>query len=120
MPHEGEHFADVRHYGLLLSCQGKNVLIPGDCALASPMLKAAIGDRSIDVALLDFPWITLRKGQQFIEEAIRPKHILAYHLPFEADDINGYRKSAERAANQLSGWGIRLLREPMQSVEINI
>ena len=120
LPHEGEEFADVQHYGLFLAWQGKTVLIPGDCALASPMLKAAIGDRNIDVAILDFPWLTLRKGQQFVEEVIHPKHILVYHLPFEEDDINGYRKSAERAENQLSGANIRLLKEPMQCVDINI
>ena len=120
LPHEGEEFADVRHYGLIIENGGKTVLIPGDCELASLALKAAIRDRSIDVAIFDFPWITLRKGQQFIEEVIRSKHILAYHLPFEEDDINGYRKSAERAAKQLFGVDIRLLQNPIQSEEINI
>ena len=120
LPHEGEEFADVRHYGLLLEYQEKTILIPGDCALASPALKAAIGNRRIDTAILDFPWITLRKGQRFMQEVIRPEHVLVYHLPFEKDDVNGYRKSAERAVNQLPEMDIRLLKNPMQSVEINV
>ena len=120
LPHEGAQYADVPHYGLLLETLGKTVLLPGDCALADSALKDAIAGRKIDIAILDFPWITLRKGQRFIEEVIRPKHILVYHLPFEEDDISGYRQSAEGAAKQLSGFDIRLLQAPMQSEEINI
>lgn len=119
LPHEGEQYADVAHYGMLLNLQGRNILLPGDCALASPALTDAIGDRKIDVAILDFPWITLRKGQQFLAEHIRPAHILAYHLPFAEDDCNGYRISAQKAAEQMKNTDIRLLCNPKQSEEIN-
>lgn len=120
LPHEGEHYADVAHYGLLLTLPDGNILLSGDCAVASPTLKNAIGDRKIDVAILDFPWITLRKGQQFIADYIRPNHILAYHLPFAEDDCNGYRISAKRAADQMKNVDFRLLYDPKQREEINI
>lgn len=119
LPHEGAQYAHVKHYGLLLSIAGCNILLPGDCALASPALAKAVGNVKIDLAILDFPWITLRGGRAFLEQHIRPDHILAYHLPFAADDGNGYRQAAARAA-KVQEQDARLLLEPMQTEIIKI
>jgi len=119
LPHEGAQYADVKHYGLLISLPEGNILIPGDCATASPALSAAIGERKIDVALLDFPWITLRRGREFLAQNIHPAHILVYHLPFEEDDICGYRQAAEKAACQMD-VDVRLLRQPLQTETIQM
>ena len=121
LPHEGSQYADVPLYGLLLSVCGSNILLPGDCAVASTALADAVGNRRIDLAIVDFPWITLRRGQAFLEEYIKPRHILAYHLPFEEDDVNGYRKSAGRAVEMLkSKWNERCLWDPKQTETVNI
>lgn len=117
LPHEGAQYAHVKHYGLLISANGCNILLPGDCAVASPALEEAIGDTKIDLAILDFPWITLRGGRAFLEKYIRPDHVLAYHLPFAEDDGNGYRLSATKAAQNMGG-DVRLLQEPMQTETI--
>ncbi len=94
LPHEG--LQDVRHYGILICCQGKNILLPGDCAIASPELEQWICGRQIHLAILDFPWMTLQRGREFVKAVLRPEHMLLYHLPFAADDCNGYRLSARR------------------------
>lgn len=120
LPHEGAQYADVAHYGILISWDGKNILIPGDCETASPALAQAIGERQIDLAILNFPWVTLSKGRAFVTHQIKPKHILVCHLPFEEDDVNGFRKSAQRSTGLLEDLDVRLLCEPLQTEIVNI
>lgn len=115
LPHEGEQFADVNHYGCVLNCNGFRVLIPGDCAVASSILKEYLKETGqIDLALLDFPWVTLEKGRQFIQQYIRPNHLIVYHLPFASDDVYGYRQATAKALSSVNVPDVRLLQEPLQ------
>ncbi len=115
LPHEGHEFAAVPHYGFLISHGDVHILIAGDAEIASPALAEAINGISIDLALLDFPWLTLRKGRQFIQEHIHPKHLLIYHLPFAQDDCMSYRLAAQNSIPCLNVPDIRLLCEPFQT-----
>ena len=115
LPHEGEQYADVAHYGCLLDQNGFRVLIPGDCAVASPVLREFLMETGpVDLALLDFPWITLSKGRRFIEQFMQPRHLAVYHLPFASDDIFGYRRAVTKAAEQVQVEDLRLFLEPFQ------
>lgn len=116
--HEGSLYASVPHYGLLLSCDGFQILIPGDCELANAGLKDCLQNTAVDLALLDFPWVTLQRGRAFIQSAISPKHLLVYHLPFAQDDRFGYRAAAERSRNLPGTPDVRLLLEPFQTETI--
>lgn len=121
LPHAGEIYADVKLYGLLISADGCNILLPGDCEVASPALKAAIGEQKIDLAVVDFPWITKRAGKVYLEEQIAPAHLIGYHLPFEEDDVNLFRMSAAKAAEKIAeNTDTRLLWNPLQEEVINI
>lgn len=119
LPHEGAQYADTLHYGIFVQTPGCNVLHPGDCATASPALEAALGGVRVDVAVMDFPWLTLPKGRAFVRSKIRPAHLIACHLPFEADDCNGYRQAACKAAIRYEG-NVQLLMEPLQSIVIDL
>ncbi len=112
LPHEGMQYADVAHFGLMISVADKTVLVAGDCATGSPALLEAVGQRRIDVALTDFPWIALPKGRRVLAQ-MDIGHILVCHLPFAADDVNGYRPAAMRSLSAVDG-DVRLLLEPLQ------
>ncbi len=115
LPHEGKEYAAMAHYGCLLDHEGFRILIPGDCAVASPVLREFLQETGpVDLALLNFPWITLSKGRRFIEEFIRPRHLAVYHLPFEQDDVYAYRRAALRAAEQVPAKDVRLFLNPLQ------
>ena len=115
LPHEGTQNAHVAHYGCILDCQGFRVLLTGDCALCAPELQAALAESGpVDLAVLDFPWLTLPQGRQFVRQHIRPKTLLVCHLPFAGDDIYGYREAARKSAPKLEGVDVRLLSEPLQ------
>lgn len=121
LPHEGAQYANVKHYGILLSYHGVNVFHAGDCTTASPALARVLEGRQIDVAVLDFPWITLTKGREFVQKVLQPKHLLVCHLPFEEDDICGYRQAAKKSVDALSQqMDIRLLWNPLQTEIIEI
>lgn len=117
LPHEGEQYRDVVHYGLLLTGEGKRVLLSGDCRRCAPELAEAVCGKQIDAAVLDFPWLTLKNGREFLRERLPARHYIGYHLPFAADDTNGFRRSAEKAAAELNAI---LLMDPLQSVELEL
>lgn len=115
LTHEGPRYKDKPHYGCLLDARGFRVLVTGDCKLCSPELRDFLAETGpVDLAILDFPWLTLPQGRQFVREHIRPKVLLVYHLPFREDDIYGYRAAAQKAMARLAGVDIRLLTEPLQ------
>lgn len=114
LPHEGAQYAGVANYGCILRSGDFRVLLAGDCAVASPALEDFVNGEPIDLAVLNFPWLTLPRGRSAVE-AIRPRHLLIWHLPFQADDRWGYRIAARRAADKLpSVPDIRLLLDPLQ------
>jgi len=114
LPHEGNVYAKTPHYGLLLSDGAFQVLLTGDCAVASPELETALHGSAPDLALLDFPWITLGRGRAFIQNILKARHLLICHLPFSQDDTCGYRSAAVDALKYLPHSDVRLLWEPLQ------
>ena len=114
LPHEGTQYANTVHYGLLILSPQGNVLVTGDCAVAAPQLQQAVAGITVDVAILDFPWLTLNKGRTALEN-LNAKNILLYHLPFSEDDENGYRVSAAKAVSRWEQGNVRLLRQPLQT-----
>jgi L-ascorbate metabolism protein UlaG (beta-lactamase superfamily) len=117
--HEGPQYAAVPHYGCMLESGGFRVLIAGDCAPADPEVAELTGGGPVELALLNFPWLTLERGRAFLRQVIRPAHLLICHLPFAADDRWGYRQAAARSAAALPEVpDIRLLLEPFQRERI--
>ncbi len=119
LPHEGAQYADVCHYGILISCQGRNILVSGDCAVAAEELARALQGQKIHLAILNFPWLTLRKGRQFVEEYLKDSQILLVHLPFAEDDTFGYRAAAEKEC-AAGTFRAQPLMDPLQTIELTI
>ena len=118
LPHEGAQYAHVMHYGAILRLEGKNILIAGDCATASPVLAQALTGETIHLAILNFPWITLKKGREFIWKYLPQAKLLVHHIPFAEDDINGFREAAQKALAQFPEG--KLLTEPLQTEIVTI
>mgnify|MGYP001034589534 CR=1 FL=1 len=118
LPHEGPASQNDPHYGLFLSDHTTQILIPGDCETANPSLLKRLDGLSIDLAILNFPWITLRKGCRCLEDVLRPRHLMLCHLPFAEDDTNGYLDAALRAARTIALPDVRLLTQPLQREEL--
>ena len=117
LTHDGANFENVPHYGIVITWRGKQILIPGDCSVGDERLLLAVEDLDIDLAILNFPWLTLRKGRECLQNQLKPVACVFWHLPSGEDDIHGYRKSAEVALQHQEGY---LLYNPLQSIEIDI
>lgn len=117
--HDGAQFENVPHCGILIGWDGKNILIPGDCRIGDDALLQVVLGKQIDLAILNFPWLTLKKGRVCLENVIKPKKCVFWHLPFAGDDVNGYRSSAESALHQYAA-DAQLLYDPLQSIELDI
>ena len=129
LPHEGVEFAQVTNYGCLVTIAGTyaqstaapssrnktngpcRILFVGDAKPADPAIAQWIGGRSIDLALLNFPWIALPRGQQFINEYLPHANIGVIHLPYETEDRNHYVAAAKKAAGQLDSHAVTLFTE---------
>ena len=112
--HEGEIFADVPHYGCILEYSGFRILYSGDSMLGSEELREAIRHRPIDLAIMNFPWVTLGRGRDFIQNVIRPQHLLINHIPLAEDDLLHFRSALKTAAAKLDIPDIRMLLDPFQ------
>lgn len=119
LPHEGKEYKSVVNYGYIIEIKGFTILILGDCALeATDKILELINGRSIDLALLNFPWITLTKPRAFIQNILAPKHLGLIHLPFPQDDRGGYLPAAKKSAKSLFPMDVHVLCEPMQKLEL--
>lgn len=112
LPHEGQQYADTLHYGIFIRCGKENVLLTGDCAVGCEGMKGM----APQICVVDFPWILLPKGRKVLLEEICPDKIVACHIPFARDDVNGYREAAAKAADLMGN--VYLLQEPLQSIEM--
>lgn len=120
LPHQGEQYVNVPHYGVILSSGDFHVLLAGDCRVCSTELARRLESTQIRLAILDFPWLTTRGGRKFVEEHISPEHLFICHLPFAEDDRSGYRLAAEKSASLLPGVrDIRLLESPLQIEQLS-
>ena len=117
--HEGEAYREVPNYAAVISDGSMNVLITADTEVGSASLKGQLevaGFDRIDIMFVDFPWVTLKRGREVIDGVLKPEHLFIYHLPFEEDDTEGFRKAAAKGAGMLeSPQDIRLFLEPLQT-----
>lgn len=118
LPHEGQQYANVLHYGLIVCCRGRNILIPGDCELASEALLEAVGDTPIHLMLLDFPWAALHRGAKFLKAHFSDVPKILYHLPFAQDDNMGYRSVTARRVAEMND--VQILQDPLQTITMEI
>ena len=110
---------DPPNYGFLIEYRGKQIFTPGDAdfsteeihALFSRLSREAAGEplpetasvghdrKGIDLALLNFPWITLKRGREALA-LLSPKQLALFHLPFADKDPLGYIPSTLHAAER--------------------
>ncbi len=112
--HDGERFADVVNVAIVLTMEGKRILLPGDTAIEAPGFVEFAED--IDIFLCNFPFVSLNKGRDIIKQ-IGAKCVIAQHLPYEDEDTAGFIKSVQRT-QRLQGIPDDYFIRPLQSTEV--
>lgn len=117
--HEGEEYRGVANYGYAVRSGGESVVVLGDTAIAETAraLSRLTEDGPATVAALNFPVFALSRGRAVLK-GVKAEALAGIHLPFAADDREGYRKSAHRALSRVrteTGLPAVLLEEDGQS-----
>ena len=92
--HDGIEYANVRNYAGIITIAGKRISFFGDAGIANVQLTDEFSE-PFDLAVYNFPFLTLTKGREIIKK-MDPKECIICHIPFEYDDVNGYRDSVSR------------------------
>ncbi len=93
--HEGKEYASVRNYGYLVEVGGTNFIAVGDGLSDFENIGKLAGNTPIDTAFLPFPFVTLMRGREFLGDVLKPRNIVAFHLPFPEDDISNYTETTK-------------------------
>jgi L-ascorbate metabolism protein UlaG (beta-lactamase superfamily) len=81
LPHGGRRHRAVEHLAYIVELGGRRVLHVGDADLTEATLSPFRLDTArIDVALIPYWAITGREGRRLVEQWIRPKHVVAFHV----------------------------------------
>lgn len=109
--HDGSEYASVANYGYMLDAGGCRIVLLGDSAMDAKTIGAFLDGFAPDLALLNFPFLTLKRGREIMENVIGAKQTFLFHLPEPGDDINGYTASAQRILRKVyqNDPSIRLL-----------
>lgn len=99
--HDGSEYASVANYGYMLDVNGCHILILGDGVMDVKAISAFMDGFETDFALLNFPFLTLKRGRDIIDRVIGAKQTLLFHLPEIGDDINGYASAAQRTLQKV-------------------
>lgn len=82
LPHTGTRHRGVEHLGYIVELGGRRVLHVGDTdGLESSYATFRLDTARIDVALLPAWMVTSEEGRRVIDRWIRPRHVVAIHLP---------------------------------------
>lgn len=114
MRHDGLKYRSKALYGVVLDTGGRRVLMPGDCVDHADVERMT-DSKETDVAILNFPWITLPKNRLFVDNVLRPKHLVIFHLPSPGDDTEGFLTATLKMADRLKHiQDVRILTHPGQ------
>lgn len=119
--HEGGPSKETPHFGCMISVGGKTILMPGDGKLFTEELAAKVKGREINLAILDFPWLTAPGGIDYVYGKINPSNVILYHLPAPEDDKFRYLAAVDYALAKLpEEKNAQILCRPLQTIEVHL
>ncbi|HET6349587.1 MAG TPA: MBL fold metallo-hydrolase [Candidatus Krumholzibacteria bacterium] len=111
LSHGKVHYADVQHLGLVVTLDGRTVIHLGDGIIDEKSLRSAgVLDRTLDVGVLPFWFLTYPYGRRLVSNGFRPRTIFAVHVRVH---------ERQKVADDIASWidAIPLL-SPMEIYEI--
>jgi len=115
----------VQNIGFVVDIEGFRALHMGEAeTTVEELLVYGLPGDSLDVAFVPFWHLTSDYGRRMIDEAIRPRRLVAMHIPSAgaAPSYFGSAGSLDSLVAQLEAGfpGIIIFREPMQSVRVRV
>lgn len=104
--HEGDEYRDVVNYAYDVRFDGFEFVVLGDAALTADNLARVADDRTVNALFVNFPFVTLRAGRAQLKKNLKSERLFVYHLPFEADDTENYRRSTFWSVSKAAELGL--------------
>ncbi|NMA23953.1 MAG: hypothetical protein GX938_10670 [Spirochaetales bacterium] len=102
MIHDGEEYENVRNLGYLIEIGGRKILHVGDAKpVKENYQKFDLINKGLDLLIAPFPYVGLPTARRVIEEYIRPKKIVAVHLPYPNLDKFGWIDATMKSFNKI-------------------
>ncbi|MGI6154033.1 MAG: MBL fold metallo-hydrolase [Christensenellaceae bacterium] len=101
--HDGKDYADYVNYGYRIVIDGKVFTVFGDATKDREGIARLTENMPVDVAIVNFPFVSLRENQAFLRDVVGPERIVAMHLPFPEDDGNSFIRTTRRALERPGG-----------------
>ncbi|MDF2656114.1 MAG: hypothetical protein K0R19_2588 [Bacillota bacterium] len=98
MTHFGKEYETVRNLAFLIK-GNLQILHVGDGAAEPENYEGMqFGAEDLDHMIVPFPYVSLPASRKLVEEWVRPKRIIALHLPQKEKDVYGWIASAKKSA----------------------
>ncbi len=97
LTHDGPEYAGIPNYGFVLEIDEYRIAMFGDATFDKAAIRNMLGEKPIDLALVNFPYVTLHRGREIVTEVIRPKRMIVFHLPFEEKDNSDFIRSTKNS-----------------------
>ncbi len=107
-PHMGPQYQHIKNNCFLITLAGKKLLFTGDADYV-PEYFEALASQEIDLVFVNPLFYHHAKGQEIINDILRPHHLIIYHLPFPKDETMRITAMALRDMERLKQPNIHSL-----------
>jgi L-ascorbate metabolism protein UlaG (beta-lactamase superfamily) len=98
VPHGGRRHNDVEHLAYIVELGGQRVLHVGDADVeAEAFAPFRLDTTRIDVALVPEWMVTSAEGRRTIQQVIRPRHVVAFHVSPDAEEAARVKRDVSAA-----------------------
>jgi len=94
--HIGKRFTEVNHFCYLFNFNEKKILIVADSNYDVDYFSRILAGEKIDVFFVIPLYVSKSQGRKVINEAVKPKRLVIYHIPFADEDKNNMRRLVRR------------------------
>lgn len=109
--------SQVQNYGYLIETEGCRIFCPGDADPRFPEVFALVDGLHPDIAILNFPWVTLPSARKVLN-SMMPRCTVLTHLPSADSDPLGFHRAVEHAIWELPNTVV--LDRFLQTVTFNL
>lgn len=99
VPHTGIEWFHTPHYSFLLEIHGKKIYISGDADYTDGHQQEILAGEDITLGFFNALHFIFKAGRDTINR-LHPKRVVMYHIPFEKDDLHGFRRVSQRVLDR--------------------
>lgn len=99
--HDGEQYADIEHFTLLINIGRKSIVVTGDANPQKELFEQICQwSQNMDWLLAPFPYVGLSTARKAMKGALDIRHIFVLHQPRKEADVQGWIANTKKVCEQ--------------------